>query len=138
MDARSLWSAVAADAPSLAPLQQDLEVDVAIVGAGITGLTTALRLADAGGLQVAVLEADIIGAGTTGASTGNLYANIDQGLARIRSKWGDDILREVVGARMAAMDLIRETVTRYGIDCALIRSPMYLCVSADGGAEAAG
>lgn len=137
MDARSIWSTVGSDAPRFAPLQQDLDVDVVIIGAGITGVSTALRLTDEGDLRVAVLEADVVGGGTTGGSTGNLYATVDQGLAKIRKKWGDAVLREVVGARLAAMTLIRDTVSRYGLKCELICSPLYLCLSDSGGASEA-
>jgi glycine/D-amino acid oxidase-like deaminating enzyme/nitrite reductase/ring-hydroxylating ferredoxin subunit len=131
MDVGSIWSAVSGVAPPSVPLQKDLEDDVVIVGAGITGLTAALLLGGAGGVRVAVLGADAVASGTTGASTGNLYATVDQGLARIRQKWGDTTLREVVGARLAAMTLIRETTVRFNIDCGLVRSPLYLCVAAD-------
>lgn len=131
MDASSIWPAVSGVVAPSAPLQHDREVDVVIVGAGITGLTVALRLGDAGGMRIAVLEADVVASGTTGASTGNLYATVDQGLARIRQKRGATTLREVVGARLAAMTLIRETVARFNIDCGLVRSPLYLCVAAD-------
>lgn len=49
------------------PLGRDLEVDVCVVGAGISGLSTAYRLAKEG-LRVAVLESRVRGAGMTGAS----------------------------------------------------------------------
>ena len=63
----SVWQP--APSASYPTLQGDLKVDVAIVGAGITGLTAALLLKRAG-LRVAVVEQGAIGAGTTGYTTG--------------------------------------------------------------------
>src|SRR3954447_23856049 len=78
----SLWQA-AAQSVSFEPLDGDLEVDVAIVGGGITGVLCAHALADSG-LRVAGLEAGRVGESSTGNSTGNLYA--------------------IVGARHGALD----------------------------------
>ena len=68
----SVWLATA-DRPTYAPLAGDLDVDVVVVGAGITGLTTALLLQQRGA-TVAVVEADRVGARTTGRTTGWVHA----------------------------------------------------------------
>src|SRR5437868_633422 len=72
----SLWQA-AAQRIDFRPLANDLDVDVAIVGGGITGLLCAHALLDEG-LRVAVLEAGRIGESSTGNSTGNLYALVGE------------------------------------------------------------
>ncbi|MGQ4878934.1 FAD-dependent oxidoreductase [Billgrantia sp. LNSP4103-1] len=105
-------------------LTDDIEVDVAIVGAGITGLTAALALADAG-QRVIVLEAATVGAGVTGGSTGNLYATLASGQAPLRKKWGDLVAAEVVRARTEAVDHIEATLERLAIDCQFKRLPAY-------------
>ena len=69
------------------PLAEDRNADVAVVGAGITGLTTALLLARSG-LRVAVLERDRVGSGTTGRSTGHLTAALDLSFAQLVSRFG--------------------------------------------------
>ncbi len=67
----SLWEGTAAAGPRLEPLVGDLKTDVAVIGAGVAGLSTALHLAE-GGMSVAVVEADDVGAGATGKSGGLL------------------------------------------------------------------
>jgi len=79
----SLWLDTAGKS-DFAPLNGDLEVDVAVVGGGVAGLTTALLLKRAGA-RVAVLEADRVGGGVTGCTTakvtvlqGTVYSTIHQ------------------------------------------------------------
>lgn len=115
---------------TFAPLEGAIEVDTVIVGAGITGLNTALRLVRAG-QRVAVLEAGRVGASNTGNSTGNLYATVSGGLATLRSKWGDEVLREVVEWRAQAIDRIEALVAAHGLDCDFARRPMVLGVVGD-------
>lgn len=75
MDTNSLWKHITTEAKPYAELSDTIEVDVAIVGGGITGITSALQLI-ASGKKVALLESYRIGGGTTGFSTGNLYIPI--------------------------------------------------------------
>ncbi|MGZ5181552.1 MAG: FAD-dependent oxidoreductase [Ramlibacter sp.] len=104
MDTTSVWRATA-PGPGFAMLQDDVQCDVLAVGGGITGVTLALLLAEQG-RRVVLLEAGEIGSGTTGHSTGNLYATTSQGLSEIASRWDDDVAREVVTQRKAAIDFI--------------------------------
>jgi glycine/D-amino acid oxidase-like deaminating enzyme/nitrite reductase/ring-hydroxylating ferredoxin subunit len=127
---KSVWTIGSDSTASFAPLAGRMEVDVAVIGAGITGVMTALMLSDAG-LKVALLEAGRIGASNTGGSTGNLYATLSGGLAAVRRKWKDDVLREMVSQRTAAIDLIEETATRFSVDCAFQRRPLYSCLAGD-------
>ncbi len=112
------------------PLTDDTTVDVVIIGAGITGLTAALELTEAG-LKVMVVEARRVGYGATGGSTGNLYSIVAGGLAPLRKKWNDDVLRDVVRARAGAIDYIEEVVNRFGIDCQFHRRPLHRVVTTD-------
>ena len=70
-----LWEASAPPAPATGPLRGDLAVDVAIVGAGYTGLSAALHLAE-GGASVAVLEAVAVGFGGSGRNVGLVNAGM--------------------------------------------------------------
>ncbi|MFL5752791.1 MAG: FAD-dependent oxidoreductase [Bacteroidia bacterium] len=112
----SIWENTASGAAGYPSLQGDKEADVVIIGGGITGLTAAMLLSDAG-KKVIVLEALQIGLGTTGNSTGNLYVTIDEHLSGIRKKWNADVMKAVVSSRSSALNLIEETIKRFSIDC---------------------
>ncbi|MET0146579.1 MAG: FAD-dependent oxidoreductase [Ilumatobacteraceae bacterium] len=89
--AGSLWSATfpAAERVTGAPLTGDLDVDVAIVGAGYTGLWTAHALAEADpALRIAILERDSIGFGASGRNGGWCSALLATGLAPLAARHG--------------------------------------------------
>lgn len=106
-------------------LDREISVDVAIIGGGITGITTAQILRDRG-LNVAVLEAHKIGQGTTGQSTGNLYSLIEYTLDDLEQKYDLQTARQVISARMEAKEHIRGNVQKFKIDCDFRSQPMYL------------
>src|SRR5262249_1844657 len=68
---------------ALPALEGDLAVDVAVVGAGLTGLSTALALRREG-LSVAVLERDVVGAGASGRNCGQVGAEIGKNLPTLK------------------------------------------------------
>jgi len=123
----SLWT-IGASTTRYPVLSGSLGADVVIIGGGITGLSTALQLAD-DGRRVVLLEACRIGRGNTGRSTGNLYSTLSQGLAPLRRKWNADVVRQVVELRSHAVDRIAQTVERFGIDCDFVRRPLYRLVA---------
>lgn len=75
LDTPGLWAETAPPAPQTRTFPGDLEADVAIVGAGYTGLSAALEAA-AAGARVAVLEAHGIGAGGSGRNVGLVNAGL--------------------------------------------------------------
>jgi len=74
---RSLWAATAPPPPPSAPLAGTVRTDVAIVGAGFTGLSAALHLAEAG-IACTVLEAAEIGFGASGRNNGQVIPNLSR------------------------------------------------------------
>ncbi|HEX2547625.1 MAG TPA: FAD-dependent oxidoreductase, partial [Ramlibacter sp.] len=110
METLSVWRGTAAPS-GYAMLQGDIECDVLIIGGGITGVTLADLLAEqktANKPRVVLLEADTIGNGTTGNSTGNLYENLASGLREVVSRWGAEVGKQVVAERRSAVDFVEE------------------------------
>lgn len=116
--------------PSWPTLTESVEANVVIIGAGITGLTAAWHLVSMG-LRVVVLEAGTVGGGTTGSSTGNLYATTGPGLHAIEAKHGLEVAQTVVAARSSAIDFIDARVAELNIDCGFRRVPWHLFSAPD-------
>lgn len=126
----SLWTGTVDTAP-FATLNDDIDVDVAIVGGGITGMTAALALKNAG-LHIALLEQGQVGRGSTGDSTGNLYVSTDQHLTAMEALWNTAIMQQVAHSRRDAITAIEQTVNKFQIACAFSRCPWYLyCLEED-------
>lgn len=99
-----------------APLQGDVACDVAIVGAGLAGLSAAIELAERG-YRVAVLEARQVGAGASGRNGGQAIAGLACDLSTIEAQLGDAHARMVWNTTLEALDLIEQRCGRFGIDC---------------------
>jgi glycine/D-amino acid oxidase-like deaminating enzyme/nitrite reductase/ring-hydroxylating ferredoxin subunit len=105
-------------------LSTDLEVDVAVVGAGITGITTALLL-KRGGATVAVLEAGGVGAGITGFTTGKVTSLHGTVYREVVSGFGKEGARTYAQANEGGLGLVARLVRELEIDCDFRRKPNY-------------
>lgn len=112
----SLWAATAAPAPQTPALAGVQRADVAIVGAGFTGLSAALHLA-VGGADVAVLEAGEPGWGASGRNGGQVIPGLKEDPSEIIARFGPERGEEVVAASGAAADLVFDLIRRHEIDC---------------------
>jgi taurine dehydrogenase large subunit len=117
----SFWTATAGAAPpddGPAPAQADAEV--AIIGAGYTGLSCALYLAKAHGIRARVLEANRPGWGCSGRNGGFVRAAIGRyGFAQMIEKWGRETARRWFGESLAAVGTVRELAKNAAINCDL-------------------
>jgi len=130
---QSVWTA-STDSQAYPQLTSDLDVDVAIIGGGITGITAAYLLATEG-KSVAVLEAHKIGKGATGYSTGNLYATVGERLATIEKKHSQKAMSAVVNSRNAAINFIEDCIAINSIDCEFNRVPWHLFTTSESSAH---
>lgn len=102
------------DYPALAGAQS---ADVCVVGAGFTGVATALNLAERG-FSVALVEANRVGWGASGRNGGQMINGIN-GLAKIAKKRGSDYDRMLWDLKWRGNDIIYDWVEKYAIDCDL-------------------
>lgn len=120
----SVWQSDEPTAPVYDPLPGDLDVDIAIIGAGITGLTCAALLKRAG-FAVAVFETDTVGAGVTGKTTAHLSTFPDWGYTTISQKFGRDGARVVAESMTRAVTTVERLCEDLSIRCELTRVPGY-------------
>ena len=97
-------------------LTQSLTADVAIIGAGITGLSVAYELIERG-RQVVVLDDGHIGSGETGRTTAMLNDIPDDHLFSIRSMYGTAAAKLVYESMHAALHRMKEIADKEGFDC---------------------
>lgn len=123
MNNHSIWQ-ISTTPVQYSRLEEDIEVDVLVIGAGITGMTAALTLLQAG-KSVALIDAGQVGGVTTGLSTGNLYVPVQPLYQNIVSKYNLEIACEIAQSRLFAMDYIEKIVKDYQIECHFSRRPWY-------------
>ena len=127
-DARShgLWERTAPPAPETRPLDTVIDVDVAVVGAGYTGLSAAIHLAE-GGASVAVLEGADIGFGGSGRNVGLVNAGMwvmpDELPAALGEIYGQRLLALLGNAPSAVFELVE----KHAIACEVERRGTLHC-----------
>ena len=98
------------------PLQGDVTADVAIVGAGYTGLSAAVALQRAG-VDVVVLEQDFAGFGASGRNAGHLTPTIGKDLPTLLMLFGEARTAQLVGFAEASVGYVEALIAEHAIDC---------------------
>jgi glycine/D-amino acid oxidase-like deaminating enzyme/nitrite reductase/ring-hydroxylating ferredoxin subunit len=121
---QSLWEKTA-QAPTFEQLSGDMEVDVAIIGGGITGLTAAYLLQKAG-QKVVVIEAARIGMGVTGYTTAHLTEQLDIFFTDLIKRFGKKKATIIAQTSRAAIDQIATNIRDLQIEADFTHVPGYL------------
>ena len=106
-------------------LSSDLEVDVAVIGAGITGVTTALLLKQEG-KAVALVEANQVAGGATGYTTAKLTVGHSLIYADLIDSFGVEAARRYARSNQEAIERVASLVREHGVDCDLERTSNYV------------
>ena len=120
----SVWSTTA-QLPELSPLEYDITVDVCVIGAGISGLSTAYLLS-LEGKSVAVVEDGTVGSGQTARTTAHLSCAFDDRYCDLIRTRGEHIARLAAESHATAIDQIELNVINEKIDCDFCRLDGYL------------
>ena len=112
----SYYALTAHAAPRYPALQGTTEVDVCVVGAGLTGITAALELAQKG-YSVALLEGGQIAWGASGRSGGQAIHGFAAGMDVIAGQVGKENARKMWDISIEGLDLIRQRIAQHEIDC---------------------
>jgi glycine/D-amino acid oxidase-like deaminating enzyme len=116
------WDGLEEPGPARPALGSDIDVDVAIVGAGFTGLWTAHSLLSADpSVRVAILEAQVAGFGASGRNGGWCSALFAAADARIARRHGIDAARAMRRAMEETVDVVGATAVAEGIDCRFMK-----------------
>jgi gamma-glutamylputrescine oxidase len=116
--APSWYAATAGETPVRPPLRGARRADVAVIGAGYTGLSTALHLARAG-RDVVVLEAYKVGWGASGRNGGQIHPGQRRDPDWLAARLGEGATRDLLRFADEALDYQRALVRDHAIDCDL-------------------
>ncbi|MGB1261928.1 MAG: FAD-dependent oxidoreductase [Cognaticolwellia sp.] len=114
----SYWADVSGTAPKHdGAIAQDLDVDVAIIGAGYTGLSCALHLAREHGIKAHVLEANQTAWGCSGRNAGFILKSSGRkSYGQMAKQWGEEVMRGIYQEMAAGVETVNGLINE-GIDC---------------------
>ncbi|TMU83951.1 FAD-dependent oxidoreductase [Bacillus sp. BHET2] len=111
--------------PLFKKLDKNIKVDVAVVGGGIAGITTAYLLAK-GGKNVALIEADHLLNGTTGHTTAKISAQHGLIYDELIQHFGEEFAKKYYLSQSKALQFIRDTISSENIDCHFSEEDSYV------------
>ena len=126
---KTYYAATANPSPNRPALQGDVHADVCVIGAGYTGLSTALFLAEAG-LKVVVLEAVKVGFGASGRNGGQLVNSYSRDIDVVEKQTNGQGARLIGDMAFEGNRIIRERIARYDIQCDLKNGGVFAAFNA--------
>jgi len=123
--ADSWYEATAGRGPAAPPLEGEVEADVCVVGAGLSGCSTALHLAERG-YKVVLLESDRVGFGASGRSGGQIIPGYACGMAKLAAQLGKADAKRLWDLSVEAVGLTRDLIAKNRIDCDLAWGHMHV------------
>ncbi|HEY1996954.1 FAD-binding oxidoreductase [Paraburkholderia sp.] len=116
--AASYYAATVNDTTRHAPLENTLQVDVCVIGAGLTGISAALNLAERG-YTVAVLEASRVGWAASGRNGGQMIGGFACEMDTFGKYMPAEDVRRIWAMGLETLDIVKERVAKHRIDCDL-------------------
>jgi len=112
-------------------LNEDIKVDIAIIGGGIVGISTAYML-NKEGFKVAIIEADRILQGTTGHTTAKITSQHGLIYNKIKSQMSEEFAKQYADANESAIRMIEKIVNENNIECDYLPQSAYVFTLRDG------
>lgn len=112
----SYYAGTANPQPERPPLKGDATADICVIGAGFSGISTALHLAEKG-YKVIVLEGVKIAFGASGRNGGQIINGYSRDYDTILGRYGQDTARALLNMSFEGGDIIRERIQKYDIKC---------------------
>jgi len=131
---RSLWSASALPGLESRELVGAVRAEVAVIGAGYTGLSAALHLCE-GGRGVVVLEAAEVGERASGLNGGQVIPGVKHDPDTLEEMFGPQIGAQLVATVAAGPDLVFDLIRKHGIACDAVRTGWLQPATSEGALE---
>ncbi|AZP13940.1 MULTISPECIES: NAD(P)/FAD-dependent oxidoreductase [Undibacterium] len=126
--APSYYAASAHPSPERPALRGAIEADICIIGAGYTGLSAGLHLAEAG-FKVVILEQAKVGWGASGRNGGQIVHSYSRDIDVIESSYGKEKAKPLAEMMFEGAQIIRDRVAKYNIKCDLKDGGVYAALS---------
>ena len=106
-------------------LNNDVEVDVLIIGGGITGLSTAYHLINKD-LKVALIEKNVIGSGVSSKTTAKLTYLQNLMYSKIEGEYNFEVAKKYLKSQKDALNLVKKIINKNDIECNFTKQKSYL------------